>query len=103
MVGLIEEGSEVLQEDLDPVPHDIAITGAACRVEHYEMSAYQTAITLAKQLGYTEAVRLLSESLKEEQNAEQKMRTLSSRLMKSVGNGTAERREPAAAGGRSRR
>jgi ferritin-like metal-binding protein YciE len=40
-------------------------------VEHYEISAYGTARALAEQLGHTEVVQLLQESLDEESAADE--------------------------------
>ena len=84
MEGVIEEGAEVLEDKGEESICDLAITGAACRVEHYEMAGYQSAISLAQQLGHTDAVRLLQETLAQEQAADKKMRELASRLIKSA-------------------
>src|ERR1043166_8339781 len=40
MQGLIEEGREMLEEDMEESLLDSAITGAARNVEHYEMMGY---------------------------------------------------------------
>ena len=40
MEGLIEEGSELIDEDLDDSVNDAGLIGAAQRVEHYEIAAY---------------------------------------------------------------
>ena len=71
MEGLIEEGAEVLEMDGNPGALDAAMIGAAQRVEHYEISAYGTAISHARAQGHTEAARLLEETLKEEKNADE--------------------------------
>ena len=84
MEGIIAEGAEVLEEDGDATILDIAITAAACRVEHYEMAGYQTAIVLAEQLGHGDVVDLLTESLHEEQAADNKMNELGQNLMDTV-------------------
>lgn len=43
MQGLLEEGTEAMgDEEAGPI-RDLAIIGAAQRVEHYEISAYGTA------------------------------------------------------------
>jgi ferritin-like metal-binding protein YciE len=73
MEGLIEEGSEILEED-GPAPIiDLAIIGAAQRVEHYEISAYGTTRTLAEHLGHDKVVRLLQETEDEESAADTKL------------------------------
>src|SRR5688572_23765760 len=37
MKGLIEEGAEVIEEQGDPTVKDLALIGAAQKVEHYEI------------------------------------------------------------------
>jgi ferritin-like metal-binding protein YciE len=84
MEGVIEEGSEALNEDGDKNVLDLGIIGASSRVEHYEMAGYMTAISLATQLGENQVVKLLNESLKEEQAAENKLRTIAQTIVKSA-------------------
>ena len=73
MEGLISEGSEVAEADGDGDARDAALIGAAQRVEHYEIAAYGTARSLARQLGHTEAAKLLGETLDEESAADEKL------------------------------
>jgi len=70
MQGLIEEGNEAVQEKEEGPIRDLAIIAGGQKVEHYEMSAYGTARTLAEQLGLTEAVELLQQTEDEEENAD---------------------------------
>jgi ferritin-like metal-binding protein YciE len=84
MEGVIEEGSETLDEDGDENVLDLGLIGAGSRVEHYEMAGYMTAISLAEQLGQDEVVKLLNESLAEEQAAEKKLRTIAQTILKSA-------------------
>ena len=84
MEGVIEEGSEALDEDGDENVLDLGLIGAGSRVEHYEMAGYMTAISLAEQLGQDKVVKLLSESLAEEQAAEKKLRTIAQTILKSA-------------------
>jgi ferritin-like metal-binding protein YciE len=84
MEGLIEEGSEALDEDGDENVLDLGIAGAASRVEHYEMAGYMSAIALAEQIGQTQVVKLLNESLKEEQAADVKVRGIAQTIGKSA-------------------
>ena len=65
MAGLVEEGEEVMQDgkDKEDAPADLALIGAAQRVEHYEMAAYTTARNLAVQMRQPEIVQLLTTSL----------------------------------------
>lgn len=81
MEGVIAEGAEALDEDGDENVLDLGIIGAGSRVEHYEMAGYTTAINLAKQLENDEVAELLSENLKEEQAADEKLRTIGSKIL----------------------
>jgi len=71
MAGLLAEGDDVLGEAGSGASKDAAIIGAAQRVEHYEIAAYGTARTLASELGYDDAKKLLGETLDEESAADQ--------------------------------
>src|ERR1700733_4008168 len=81
MEGVIEEGAEALDEDGDENVLGLGIIGAGSRVEHYEMAGYTTAINLAKQLENVEVAELLSENLKEEQAADEKLRAIGSKIL----------------------
>jgi ferritin-like metal-binding protein YciE len=70
MKGLIAEGEKVIEADGDPDVRDVALIAAAQRVEHYEIAAYGTARTLAKELGLADAQALLDETLDEESKAD---------------------------------
>ena len=76
MEGLIEEGKEVLQEDMDEETRDAALIAAAQRVEHYEIAGYGTVRTYAQLLGENEAVRLLQQTLDEEGATDKKLTAL---------------------------
>ena len=66
MKGLVEEGAEAI-EDNDASPmRDAQLIGAAQRVEHYEMAAYGTVRTFAKDLGHKQVAKLLQTTLNEE-------------------------------------
>ncbi len=85
MKGLVEEGGEVIAEDMAATVKDCALIGAGRRVEHYEMAGYETAIALAKGSGAAEVAQLLTETLKEEQQTDKKLATLAARLIKQSG------------------
>ena len=55
---------------------DAALIGAAQKVEHYEIASYGTLIALAKQLGFTEAAKLLQVTLDEEKATDSKLTLL---------------------------
>jgi ferritin-like metal-binding protein YciE len=84
MEGVIKEGAEALEEEGADAILDLGLIGAGSRVEHYEMAGYMTALSLAKKMGASEVVSLLSASLAEEQAAEKKLRTIASSLMKAA-------------------
>jgi ferritin-like metal-binding protein YciE len=81
MEGVIAEGAEALEEDGDEHILDLGIIGAGSRVEHYEMAGYTTAINLAEKLGNDEVVELLTENLKEEQAADEKLRAIGEQIL----------------------
>jgi ferritin-like metal-binding protein YciE len=76
MEGLIEEGSEIIEEEGDPAVKDAALITAAQRVEHYEIAGYGSARTFAQQLGLNEAADLLQQTLDEEHAADDKLNNL---------------------------
>jgi len=73
MEGLIEEGSEVMEEDFDGAVLDVALIAAAQRVEHYEIAGYGTVRALAEELGQSEHASLLTETLEEEKQTDEKL------------------------------
>ncbi len=85
MRGLIEEGSEVMSEDAEEPLGDIAIIAAAQRVEHYEISAYGTARTLATHLGESRVASLLEETEEEEKAADSKLNDVTASLLEQAG------------------
>jgi ferritin-like metal-binding protein YciE len=76
MDGLVEEGSELLEE-FDGEVLDVALIGAAQAVEHYEIARYGTLCAWAEQLGFAEAKDLLGQTLEEEKAADEKLTALS--------------------------
>lgn len=76
MEGLIEEGQEVLDGPYEDAARDAALIAVANKVEHYEIASYGTVVAFARQLGHSEAERLLTETLKEERYADQSLTSL---------------------------
>jgi ferritin-like metal-binding protein YciE len=66
MEGLIAEGKEIMEEDAEPTLLDLALIGAAQKVEHYEIAGYGTARTLAELVGENKIAEILQETLDEE-------------------------------------
>jgi ferritin-like metal-binding protein YciE len=85
MEGLVEEGSEVIEDDeLEGDGKDVALIAAAQRVEHYEIAGYGCVRTYAKQLGMENAASLLEQTLEEEKETDEKLNTVSESLLKAV-------------------
>ena len=84
MGGCIKEDAEALEQEGDENVVDLGIIGAGSRVEHYEMAGYTTAISLVQRLGANEVVSLFKQSLAEEEAADQKLRKITARMIKSA-------------------
>jgi len=82
MKGLIEEGQEQLETGAQAHVKDLMLIGAAQKVEHYEISGYGTARTMAQQMGQKEVAGLLEETLKEEETTDKKLTQLAKVLYK---------------------
>ena len=76
MEGLLEEGKEVMAEDMEDDVMDAALISAAQRVEHYEIAGYGTVRTGAELLGDTNASKLLQQTLDEEGDADKTLTQL---------------------------
>jgi ferritin-like metal-binding protein YciE len=82
MQGLVEEGKEHIEKGAGDVFGDLALIGAGERVEHYEIAAYTSAISLAKTLKYSEAAELLAQTLGEEQKASKLLYVLAQPMLR---------------------
>jgi ferritin-like metal-binding protein YciE len=80
MEGLIEEGSEMIDEDFEGSVKDAGLIGAAQRVEHYEIAGYGTVKALAETLGEDEQASLLEETLQEEKETDEKLTELAGEI-----------------------
>ena len=60
----------------------MVLTGAAARVEHYEIAAYNGLIEMARGLGETEAADLLEQNLVQEQHALETVEGIGKRMAK---------------------
>ncbi|HEY4355921.1 MAG TPA: ferritin-like domain-containing protein [Acidobacteriaceae bacterium] len=84
MEGVIEEGAEALEEDLENASFDSGLIGAALRTEHYEIAGYHACILMAKTLGLNDAVGLLKANLEEEVNTAKKLQTAGKGIFKAA-------------------
>lgn len=64
--GILEEGTEVMEEYKDSPALDAGLVASAQAVEHYEIARYTTLRRLALLIGLNDAARLLDETLKQE-------------------------------------
>lgn len=77
MQGLIEEAKEVLSDFPEASPmRDAALISKAQRIEHYEIAAYGTARSYAKELNLDDVDNLLADTIDEEGNADKKLTKL---------------------------
>jgi Mn-containing catalase len=92
MAGLLEEGQEVIAEgkEMEEALADLALIGAAQRVEHYEIAAYGTARAIAEQMNRKDIVKLLSQTLGEEEKADKLLTQVAQPLLQSAEEGAEE-------------
>jgi ferritin-like metal-binding protein YciE len=76
MAGIIEEGSDAVEEDAEDAVMDALIIAAGQRAEHYEIAAYGTAVAWAEALDLSEVADLLRATLEEEKDADVKLSSL---------------------------
>jgi ferritin-like metal-binding protein YciE len=76
IIGIIDEGEDLMDEDAPPAVRDAALIAGAQRVEHYEIASYGTCRTYARRLGYADHAQLLNETLQEEGEADKKLTSL---------------------------
>lgn len=74
--GILEEGSEIMEEYKGTAALDAGLIGAAQAVEHYEMSRYGTLKRWAEDLGLDDAASLLGETLDEEKQTDEDLTAL---------------------------
>ncbi len=71
IVGIVDEGKEIMEDFAGTDALDAGLLSAAQAVEHYEIARYGTLKTWAAQLGLADAVPLLEATLKEEKETDQ--------------------------------
>jgi ferritin-like metal-binding protein YciE len=79
--GIIEEGSEIMQEFKGAPALDAGLVSSAQAVEHYEIARYGTLKRWAEQLGMNDAVRLLNATLEEEKNTDETLTELADSMI----------------------
>jgi ferritin-like metal-binding protein YciE len=76
ILGIVEEGQEIMKEYKDTDALDAGLLAAAQAVEHYEISRYGTLRTWAQQLGLDQAVSMLDKTLAEEKKTDEALTRL---------------------------
>lgn len=76
IMGILDEGKEIMDEYKGTEALDAGLLAAAQAVEHYEISRYGTLKAWATKLGLKEAVRLLDETLQQEHNTDEALTSL---------------------------
>jgi ferritin-like metal-binding protein YciE len=81
ILGLVEEGEEVMEDFEDSSALDAGLLAGAQAVEHYEMARYGTLVAWAEQLGMKEAAALLKQTLAEEEKTDKALSGLAKNVI----------------------
>jgi ferritin-like metal-binding protein YciE len=81
IIGIIEEGKEIMEEYAGDSALDAGLAASAQAVEHYEIARYGTLRTWAEQLGLKDAAAILDETLQEEIKTDQLLTQLATSLV----------------------
>ena len=76
IMGILDEGKEIMDEYKGTSSLDAGLLAAAQAVEHYEISRYGTLKAWATELGMKDAVRLLDETLNQEKKTDESLSVL---------------------------
>lgn len=92
MEGLVAEGQETIEEgeDMPEFSADLALIAAAQKTEHYEISGYGTVRALAKEMGNTQVLQLLTQTEEEEKKTDHLLSQLAKPLLKQAARAVAE-------------
>ena len=85
IIGITEEGAEVMKEYKGSPALDAGLLAAAQAVEHYEISRYGTLRTWAEELGLNDAASLLQETLDEEKATDQALTKIAETVVNQEG------------------
>lgn len=107
MQGIIEEGSKIMNEEMDQDVRDAAIIASAQKIEHYEICGYGTARTFARELNMERVAQLLEQTLDEEYEADEMLTQMAIRHINvqagagASGKRSSERMQGRSTGGRT--
>ena len=90
IVGITDEGAEIMEEYKGSPALDAGLLAAAQAVEHYEMSRYGTLRTWAEELGLRKAVTLLEATLKEEKATDEALTQIAATVVNQEAQAAAE-------------
>jgi ferritin-like metal-binding protein YciE len=79
--GIVEEGRKTVEEAGSPAIRDCIIAAAQVKVEHYEVAAYRTLLMGAQGMGQNDAVKLIKQNLKQEEQTAKKVEASSPELL----------------------
>ncbi|WP_423147835.1 ferritin-like domain-containing protein [Rubrolithibacter danxiaensis] len=72
MAGIVDEGEDIIDETEEgTAQRDVGLIFAGQKAEHYEIATYGGLATLAKTLGFADAVEILVQTLNEEKEADE--------------------------------
>lgn len=75
--GLVDDAQQVVSDtESGSLTRDAGLIIASQKIEHHEIAAYGSVVTLANVLGYSEAAGLLKQTLDEEKNTDKKLTQL---------------------------
>jgi ferritin-like metal-binding protein YciE len=81
IIGIIDEGKEIMEEYEDSPALDAGLLAAAQAVEHYEICRYGTLLTWATTLGLKGSVKLLKQTLAEEEATDKSLSALAKSIV----------------------
>jgi ferritin-like metal-binding protein YciE len=81
IMGIIEEGQEIIKDYKGSPALDAGLLAAAQAVEHYEISRYGTLCTWAEELGLDDAKELLGATLDEEETTDELLSELAENVV----------------------
>jgi ferritin-like metal-binding protein YciE len=81
ILGIIEEGKEVMAEFKGTSALDAGLLAGAQAVEHYEISRYGTMIAWAERLGLNEVAELLAQTLDEEEETDELLSEIAEKVV----------------------
>ncbi|SFE10070.1 Ferritin-like metal-binding protein YciE [Sulfitobacter brevis] len=88
--GIISEAEEIMDEFKGSPALDAGLISSAQAVEHYEITRYGTLHRWAKELGMTEAAKLLDETLQQEWKTDENLTKLADKTVNDAAKSTAD-------------